>query len=191
MSVTPSNLVQGPAILWFAGFGTAEPADSAVGSAPGGSWADVGGTQGGVNWEVDDTYEDQVVDQVAMPVGARFTKRAVTVTAKLAEATLSNMALALNSQVTQASGSGYATLEPIEGTSATQPTFTALIVDGWAPTLSSGGAARRRLIVRKALSQPKIQLAYAMSGNGVYDVTWSGYYVSSSIKAFHVVDQTA
>lgn len=192
MSINPSNLVQGPAILWFGAFGAVEPLDTAIGTAPNPAvWTDSGATQGGVTWELDDTMEDQVVDQVPMPVGARLTKRALTVTAKLAEASLNNLALAMNHAVTQGSGTGYATLDPVETTSATQPTYTALIVDGWAPLLSSGAAARRRLIVRKTLSQPKIQLAYAMSGNGVYDVTWTGYYVSSSIVAFHTVDQTA
>lgn len=190
-TITPGNLVQGPADVYYGAFGTTEPADAAVGTAPGAGWTGIGGTQGGVNFEVDNTYDQQTVDQLIDPVGARLTKRAIQVTFKIAEATLTNLNLAMNSLMTQGSGTGYSTSDPQTTTSATQPTYSALIVDGWAPALAGGGAARRRVIVRKVLSQAKVQLTYNMTGNAVYDITWTAYYVSPSIPPFHVVDATS
>lgn len=193
MSVTPANLTQGPATVYYGAFGTTEPADSngGVTGAPGAGWTDIGATQGGVTVEVDNTYTEQVVDQLVDPVGARLTKRVIQVTFKVAETTLTNLNTAMNSLMTQASGSGYATADPQTTTSATQPTYTALIIDGWAPTLSSGAAARRRIIVRKLLSQVKTQLSYNMQSNAVYDLTWTAFYVSPSIAPFHIIDATA
>lgn len=193
MAITPFNLTQGSATLYFGQFGTTEPADSAVTSAPGGGWTDVGGTVDGqpVTFEVDLTYTAQGVDQVPEDVGARLTKRVATVTAQLAETTLANMQMAMNYTATTAASGSVATLDPLSSTSATQPTYTALIIDGWAPTLTTGALARRRLIIRKTLSQAKISLAYEKSKMAVYNVTWSSYYISGSINAWHIVEQTA
>jgi hypothetical protein len=193
MSVTPTNIVQGPATLYWGTFGTTEPADSNAGviAAPGGGWTDFGGTQGGVGLEVDSTYGKINVDQLVDPVGARLTARMITVTATLVEATLNNLYQVMNGQAVQSSGTGYATLDPTTTTSATQPTYSGLIIDGWAPTLSSGAAARRRLIVRKVLSEAKVSEKYTLTDQVQYAVTWTAYYVSPSIAPFHIIDQTA
>lgn len=162
-----------------------------VTGAPGAGWTDIGATQGGVIVEVDNTYTPIDVDQLVDPIGARLTKRSIQVTFKAAETTLNNLNVAINSLLTQASGSGYATGDLQTTTSATQPTYSALIIDGWAPTLSSGAAARRRITVRKVLSQAKAQLAYNMQSNNVYDLTWTAFYVSPSISPVHWIDQTS
>lgn len=191
-----ANLVLGPARLYVAPFGSTEPADSAVTpngptNPPSAPWTDVGGTDGGVTFEVDNTYTDLTVDQLTMNVGARLTEMKMTVTAKLAEMTLANLQSALNSIGTTGSGSGYSTLDIPVGSSSTQPSYAALIIDGWAPTLSTGAAALRRVIVRKVLSQVKATLAYDKKTQQMLDCTFTAYYVSSSINPVHVVDQTA
>lgn len=194
MAITPFNLVQGPATLYTGAFGATEPADSAVTSNPNSSvWTDVGGIADGtaVLLEIDLTYSEQGVDQLPMPVGARLTKHAVQITAALAEATLTNMTLSLNQLTTTSVQSGYTTLEPIIAQSSSQPTYTALMIDGWAPTLNTGASARRRVILRKALSASKLALEYEKSKMAIYNTTWVGYYVSGSIQPWHVVDQTS
>jgi hypothetical protein len=196
MAVTVLNLVLGPAQLYAAAFGSSEPADSAitpngVTTPPSTPWVDVGGTDGGVNLEIDSEYTDLTVDQIIMAVGGRLTGITMQVAAKLSEMTLSNMNLALNQIATVTAGSGYSTLDIPVGSSATQPTYSALIVDGWAPMLSSGAPARRRIIVRKVLSQTKVGLAFDKKTQDGYDCTWKTYYVSSSIVPVHVVDQQA
>jgi hypothetical protein len=160
-------------------------------ATPGAGWTDIGATQGGVTVEVDNTYDQLTVDQLVDPVGARLTKRLIQVTFKAAETTLNNLQVAMNSLMSQSSGAGYATADPQTTTSATQPTYAALIIDGWAPTLASGAAARRRIIVRKVISQVKTQLVYNMATNTTYDLTWTAFYVSASIAPFHIIDATA
>lgn len=196
MAVNAANLVLGPARLYVAPFGSTEPADSAVTpngptNPPSAPWTDVGGTDGGVTFEVDNTYTDLTVDQLTMNVGARLTEMKMTVTAKLAEMTLANLQSALNSIGTTGSGSGYSTLDIPVGSSSTQPSYAALIIDGWAPTLTTGAAALRRVIVRKVLSQVKATLAYDKKTQQMLDCTFTAYYVSSSINPVHIVDQTA
>jgi hypothetical protein len=195
MSVNPANLVLGPAKLYVAPFSTSEPADSAVTpngylTPPGGSWVDVGGTDGGITFETDLTYTDLEVDQIIMPVGSRLTAMAMMVTAKLSEMTLTNMSTALNAITTTGSGSGYSTLDITVGSAATQPTYIGMIVDGWAPFTVGGTPALRRIIVRKVLSQAKIQLTFDKKTQDAYDCTFKAYYVSGSINPVHIIDET-
>jgi uncharacterized protein YejL (UPF0352 family) len=185
MAVNAANLVMGPCRLYVAAFGSTEPADSAVTpngptNPPGAPWTDVGGTDGGVTFEADSTYTGLQVDQITMEVGARLTESKISVTTKLSEMTLGNLQTALNNIGITSSG-----------TTSTQPSYSALIIDGWAPMLTTGAPALRRVIVRKVLSQVKATLAYDKKTQQAYDVTWQAYFVSSSINPVHVVDQTA
>lgn len=194
MAVDAFNIVMGPATLYYGAFGATEPADSAVATAPSSAvWTDFGGTADGtdIGLEVDLTYTDLMVDQLVDAVGSRLTKRLMQVTASLEEATLQNMLAAQNQLGTLGSGSGYATFDPITAQSSTQPTYTALIIDGWAPTLNTGASARRRIIVRKCLSATKLSMSFEKSKPSLFATTWTGYYVSNSISPFHVVDQTS
>lgn len=187
MSVTTANLVLGPAKLYSGAYGAVEPADTAVNSAPAASaWSDVGGTMGGVAIAIDQTYTELEVDQIIDSVGRRLTKREMTVTTSLAEPTLNNLSLILNGG-TQASGSGYASYDPLTASSATQPTYIALLADGWAP----GGAFNRRLIVRRCLSTAKTEFLYKKDGQSVFAATFNVHYVSSTVTPFHIVDQTS
>lgn len=195
IGVNSNNLVLGPARLYVAAQGAAEPADSSV--TPTGYltppssavWTDVGGTDGGVTLEVDSTYTDLQVDQIIMNVGARLTDLKITVSAKLAEVTLANLNQSLNLIGITGSGSGFQTLEIPVTSAASQPTYAAMIIDGWAPLTTAGTPALRRAIVRKVLSQTKATLAYDKKSQQMYDCTWTAYYVSSSINPVHVVDE--
>jgi hypothetical protein len=197
MGVNASNLILGPAKLYVGAFGATEPADSTV--TPNGPttppsnavWTDVGGTEGGVSFTADTTYTNLVVDQIIMNVGARLTELKMGITAKLAETTLNNLSYTLNQITSSGSGSGYATQDIVVGNSSSQPTYVALIIDGWAPLLSSGAAALRRIIVRKVLSQVKVSLMYDKKTQASYAATFEAFYVSNSINPVHIVDQTA
>lgn len=196
LSVNASNLVLGPARLYVAAFGATEPADTTVTpdgvtTPPASPWVDVGGTDGGATFEVDTTYTDLSVDQIIMNVGSRLTDLKMTVTTKMSEMTLANLTTALNSITTSASGSGWASEDVVVTSAASQPTYAALIIDGWAPSLSTGASALRRVIVRKVLSQAKVTLAYDKKTQQSYDCTFNAYFVSNSVNPCHVVDQTA
>ncbi len=195
MAITPTNLVQGPATVYVGLFGTTEPADTnaALIAAPGAGWTDVGGIADGTSviLETDLTYGDLGVDQLVMPVGGRLTKMAVSVAAQLAEATLPLYQTAMNQLATINPLTGITTLDPIVAQSSSQPTYAAILVDGWAPTLSSGASARRRMIIRKCLSSSKIGMEFEKSKMATYNTSWTAYWVSSSIAPYHIQDQTA
>jgi hypothetical protein len=197
IAVNASNLVLGPARLYVAPYGSAEPLDSAV--TPNGTitppsasvWTDVGGTEGGVIFEAETTYTALDVDQIIMNVGARLTGMKMMITTKLAEVTLGNLNNVLNQITQQGAGTGYQTLDITVTTSASQPIYTAYIIDGWAPYLSSGFPALRRIIMRKVLSQVKVSLSYDKKGQASYGTTLQAYYVSGSINPVHIIDQLA
>ena len=191
MSVTVSNLILGPGTLYTGLFGAVEPLDANVNVAPPtSSWTDVGGTLNGLTLSVDQTFTELMVDQLVDSIGRRLTKREFTVSTQLAEPTLANLSLALNGS-TQTSGAitsagTYQTVEPLFATSATQPTYIALLIDGYAPA-----SFRRRVIVRRSLSTANVTTDMDKSKQTVFTVTFNGHYVSSAIAPLHVVDQVS
>jgi hypothetical protein len=197
VAINPNNVCQGPAVLYWNAFGAAEPPDTnaAVTQPPNvtGSpnWTDFGATTGGVVFGLAHTYGQIKADQVVDPIGARLTARAITVTVGLLEATLNNLYVAMNQAAIQNTLAGVTTLDPTTGTSATQPTYIGMIIDGWAPTLATGVAARRRIIVRKVLDDVKASAKYDMTNQVTWDCTFTAYYVSPTIAPFHIQDQTA
>ena len=196
LSVNAANLVLGPAKLYVAPFGTTEPLDTAVtpsgvGSNPGGAWIDVGGTDGGVGFMVNNTYTNLVVDQLIMPVGARLTDMAMSITTKMAEITLANLNTTLNNICSTGGGSGYSTMDIQVGTSATQPSYLAMIIDGWAAQLNTGLPALRRIIVRKLLAEVKVSMTYDRKTQQSLDVTFAAYFVSGAVNPVHIIDEIA
>lgn len=190
MAVNTTNLIQGPATLYSGAFGATEPADTAVNTTPQASaWTDCGGTQDGVKLSVDQTYSELEVDQITLRVGSRLTKADYTIETTLAEVTLANLAFVLNGG-TQATGAGFASYDPNVASSATQPLYTAMLFDGWAPLLPSGGAARRRVIARKVLSTDSVEAAYTKDKQTVLAAKFSCHYVSGAVTPIHIVDQT-
>lgn len=194
MAVNPNNVVQGPATIYWGQFGTTEPADTnaALVASPGAGWTDMGATTGGVSVTIEHTYGQIKADQLVDTIGARLTGRVITVAVSLLEATLNNLLVAMNQAANIATpASGISTFDPVTATSATQPTYTALLIDGWAPLLGSGGAARRRFIVRKLLSDVKASAKYDLVTQVTWDCSFTAYYVSNSIAPFHIQDQTS
>lgn len=189
MAVTTTNLVQGPAELFVAQFGATEPADTAAALAidPPAPWTCIGATTKGVTLTFDQTYDILNVDQIPDNVGARMSARSVTVATQMAELTLQNLAVALNGG-TVASATGVQTYDPLTGDSSTQPVYNALIIDGWAPVGASGVPVKRRVILRKVLSTKGAELVYDKTDMAVYKVTLSCFYVSASVKPFHIVE---
>jgi hypothetical protein len=180
----------GPATLYYGAFGATEPADSAVSIPPSSaSWTDFGATNGGVTFELDQTYTSLTVDQLVDPVGARLTARAISVVATLDEVTVANMYQVMNNLATTNTQSTYVTLDPLTTNSATQPTYQALLIDGWAPTLNTGFPARRRIIIRKTLADTKLAMKFDKPNRAEFAATWTSYYISTSVAPFHVVDQ--
>lgn len=194
MGVTVTNLIQGPATLYkgtqYTGAytQTPEPGDSSISSAPAASgWTDLGGTQDGVNLEVNREYAELEVDQIVDVPERRLTKREIAIATNLAEATLENLALIANEATTAVTtGSGFKTFIPTNSSAATQPTYVPIILDGYAPS-----QYRRRVIGRRMLSVDPIQAAYRKDGQTMWNVRWAGHYVSESLAPYKVIDQTS
>ena len=194
MAINVLNLCQGPADLYVAPAGTAEPLDSAAtiaGGPPGVGWVGVGGTLGGITFEQDDNYDDMTVKQLPLAIGARRTAQSISVRTQMREATLTNLSLAMNSLVSLATLGSYSTADPTGLQLVTQPVYSALIFDAWAPQLANGGQARRRIIVRKVIAKPKVTLYAEQEKGQMYDVVWQAFFVSPSIRPWHWIDQTA
>lgn len=179
MPVTTTNLIQGPATLYIGAFGVAEPLT--VADAPGAGWTDVGGTKEGVELSVAKEFAVLEVDQLIDEVGRTVTKRTVSIKTSLAEATLANLAHALNEAAPAAQ-----VLEPTADLTSFSPAYKAILLDGIAP-----GGFRRRIIVRKALSTDSVASAYKKDGMTLVPVTFTGHYVSASIKPYKIEDATA
>lgn len=186
MSVTVTNAAQGPGTLYSAAFGATEPLDTEINvTPPASTYTDLGGTQDGVKFTVDQTYSEMDFDQVVDRVGSRLTKRDFMVETSLAEVTMANFSFALNGG-TAASGSGYKSFEPSFATSATQPTYTSVIIDAYAEN-----SYRRRIIVRKVLSVDATEMSYTKDKQTVFPVKFAAHYVSAAIAPIHITDATS
>lgn len=195
MAIQPLNVVMGPATVYYAPFGSTEPAYSAIGSPPNSAvWTDVGATadNSSVLLEVEHSLTDIRAEQLIDPLGARVSKRVIQVTVTLEEATLQNLNLAMNQLATISPGTGYTVLDPITSITSVQPNYQAIMIDGWAPTTGTTEVeCRRRMIIRKCLSSSKADLEYEKTKAVLFHTTWTGYWVSSSVAPFELVDQTS
>lgn len=183
MTVTSTNLILGPASLYYGEVGATEPSNIATAPASG-DWTDVGGTLDGVNIAINAEYTEMMVDQIVDRVGSRLTSRAPAVETNLAEGTLTNLAWAMNNSA-PVTGSGSTHILELDQTdSGEEPLYKALIIDGRAP-----GGKRRRIIIRKTLSTENVEFAYKKDEQTVFAATFTGHYVSSSIKPIKIIDQ--
>lgn len=190
--ITVTQLIQGPGTFYLgaqyttAYTTTAEPADAAVNTTPQASaWTDVGGTQDGVTIEVAREYAELEVDQVVDIPDRRLTKREFSIATNMAEPTLENFAK-IHNESAPTSASGYKTYEPGNTSAAVQPTYCAVLFDGYAP-----GQFRRRIIGRRMLSVDPVSFAYKKDTQTVFNVKWAGHYVSSTIAPYKIIDQTS
>lgn len=191
MAASATNLIAGPATLWTGLFGVTEPADTAVASAPGAGWADLGGTDDGVTLTVSREYMKLRMDQTIDAPGRRLTERDITLATNLAEGTLENMSLALAQSGTalDTGGTGATAFEAmdIEGDdSGVEPDYIAILLDGRAPN-----GKKRKVIGRKALSVEEVEVAYKKDEQTFIPVTFALHWVSTSIRPMRIIDSTA
>lgn len=199
MAVTPYNVIQGPARMFVAPYPvanidnylTADPSVTPVLSSDG--FVDVGGTTGGVTVELDETIGNIVVDQILDPVGGRTTARTIQVTTTFMETHVANLQLALNggTSTNNQTGDNYIGFDLSTQTSATQPLYSTIIVDGWGATVQDTSApTTRRFVMQKVLSAPKISQKFNMADQATVAVTFTAYYVSPTISPFSLREST-
>ena len=178
MTVTTTNLIQGPALIFIGTFGVTEPLT--VATAPGTGWVNAGGTKDGIELTITKEFAPLEVDQVIDQVGHTVVKRIVQVKTSLAEGTLANLAHALSETAPVGN-----VLEPGSDLAAFTPTYRAVLLDGIAP-----GGFRRRVIVRRVLSTDAVGVAYKKDGMTLVPVTFTGHYVSPTIRPYRIEDAT-
>lgn len=188
-----TNLIQGTGTLYIGAFGATEPADGEIHNPPAsGTWTDVGFTKDGVSLSVSHDQSELDVDQIIDIVGTRITKREIKVSTSLAEPTLDNLLYVLNggtvtdNNTSAASGTSGTDLYEPDTDLTGDPTYRALIFDGYAPN-----GMVRRVVVRKVLSVAAFEAQYTKDNQTVFSVEFKAHYVSDSIKPFKIVDQTA
>lgn len=187
MSVTVTNVLMGACDVYVGAFGATEPTDGTW-TAPGVAWTDAGGTSGGVKFTVNMDFKELEVDQVPDSVGVRMTGRKIMVETTMAESTLANIKSLMNGG-TATTGSGFAKFEPLSSTAAFQPTYSSLLLRGYAPGATSTWI--RHFIVRKVLSTDGFSVEMAKDKQQGLTVKWQGFYVSPSIQPFAIIDQTS
>lgn len=174
----------------FSATGANEPALSAINVAPQASaWTYTGFTSDGLTITINQTFSEMRVDQLADRVGTKLTERELAIQANLAEATLANLVLGLNGgTVTTASGYGY--YEPVYDGTELQPTYIAVLFDGYAPASAAGVSKRRRVILRKAISTENVESAYKKDELTLVPVTFTSHYVSDTVAPFRIIDES-
>jgi len=183
------DLVQGPALVYVADYGTPEPTD--MSSLNPAVWTSLGGTLGGVEIVISQTLEDKAktVQQPDSSMG-RYVKRSMTAKMNLAEVTLQNLLYAANvGSVT--SGAGYSYFLPGTVDRATPLTYKTVIIDGWAPAkdVNSQVTKRRRLIMRKCLSTDSSVVSYSKEKQTTQSVLWTVHGISDSVTPFKIIDE--
>lgn len=190
MGVTATNLLMGAGTLYYGTFGATEPTDAAVNASPAASaWTDMGATDGGVKFNIDQKFSTLTCDQLIDDVGSRLTSRQVMFSTNLAEPTLTNLTIAINGG-TSASGAGYSSLDPLNTTFAAQVPYFAAMLDGFAPGPANSNF-RRRVLIRKAVNTAKVDSEYSKDKQTFIPVEFKSHYVSPNITPFRWIDQTS
>lgn len=187
-TVTKTDVLAGPAQL-FVGLanGVVWPLPAEINSSPtlSGGWKDVGATSGGLTTTVTQTMFQMFVDQVPDLLGNRVTQRIVAVNTSLAQATLDNMAYAVNASP-PLSGTGYSKrLDLTPGQPAMFPVDLAIIVDGYAP----GTNKKRRFWARIVNSIEAVASAQTKDGLVLIPVTFNALYVDSTTSPATWIDE--
>lgn len=193
MAVTSTNIIAGPATLWRADFGAAEPLDTAVATAPAAPFVDVGGTDDGVVLNAETEWFKKRMDQTLMAPGSVPTSLEMSVATNLTEGTLENLALYFNlaSSAILTGGTGatawralnVGALDP-----GAEPNYSAIIMRGRGV---GNGGKMRNFILRKTLSIESLEAAYKKDDQWMIPVTFGVHWVSTSITPVRVVDDAS
>jgi len=157
VTLTVSNVVlPAPVRVYIGPESTAAPANSiSKGTAWGGSWVEVGLTEGGATLKTEVEKYEVMVDQYNAPVKDFITKQTAQITFAVAESTLTQLKQAIGFG-TVTSGSTESTL----GVAATDgiPTYYAVGFEIYAPGATSSNSWYRRVIIWKGSPQAGVEL---------------------------------
>lgn len=137
MAKTPFNIIAGPAFVYVAPVATAFPSIDT--DPPGGSWALLGRTEGGVNVAHNESVTPLRIDQLTGPVKLIRTEETLVITFGLAEIDLEAYAYVLNSATVTdtAAGSGTAGHRAIPLYMGPDVALLAMLVRGPSPYMDA------------------------------------------------------
>lgn len=184
------QVIMGAATMYNGLYQATEPTDAAVNTTPQASaWTNTGFTNDGASIMLNQEFATMTVDQISDIIGRKMTQRDVQVKTNLAEATLENLTLGLNSG-TITTGSGFKKYTPVFNGNELQPTYFAVMLDGFAPASAAGVSKRRRFILRKCLSIDNIEVAYKKGDMTLVPVTIGCHYIDTTTAPFVIIDET-
>lgn len=187
------QVVMGAGSMYTGPFQATEPLDTAVNVAPQASaWTDTGFTNDGLSLMLNQEFATMTVDQVSDILGRKMTQRDVQVKTNLAEVTLENLTLGLNSGTitTGAGPAAWKKYTPVFSGAELQPNYFASILDGYAPSSPAGVSKRRRLIMRRCLSIDNVEVAYKKDELTLIPITLGCHFVDGSTAPFLIIDET-
>lgn len=189
------NLILGPAQVYIGTFGAVVEPGATSGDFSGSSWTptsgwtDLGFTNGGVTLNLQKEYTPLEVDQITSTPHSVVTSESYEVTTSLAEGTLENLVLAMNDGVIDTSTPGVKKYKPVDSVAGRPTGYKALLLVGTGTAADlSVGARRRFVLVRKVLSTAGISVAYSKTDQQVFEVTFTGHYVSSAVRPYEIMD---
>lgn len=193
MAPSSTNIIAGPATLYVATFGAAEPLDTETSGAPAAPWTDAGGTDDGVTLNAETEWFAKRMDQVTMTPGRVPTSLEISVATNLVEGTLENLASALNipASAIETGGTGataWRALDVGEVLPGDEPSYRAIIMRGRGV---GNGGKMRNFICRKVLSIESVESAYKKDDQWLIPVTFGLHWVSSSIAPMRIVDDAS
>jgi hypothetical protein len=160
----PFQILAGPADVYLAATGTAFPK---VNEAPGGSWTNIGRTEGGVNVQHSNTVQLITSDQTTGPIKALRTDEGLEISFSLIELTLENYAKVLNNAtVTEAAAPNRKTIQLHQGYNVA---LFAMLVRSYSPYGAFNGQYQVPVVCQT--DQP--QVAYTKQDKAVLASTWT------------------
>jgi hypothetical protein len=161
----PYQILAGPADVYLAATGTAFPA---VNASPGGSWTNIGRTEGGVNVQHSNTVQMITSDQNTGPIKALRTDEGLEVSFSLIELTLENYAKVLNG-ATVTAAAGPPAIKTIQLHQGYNVALFAMLVRSYSPYGAFNGQYQVPVVCQT--DQP--QVAYTKQDKAVLASTWT------------------
>lgn len=177
MSVTPGNVIQSRDFGVFRQPYTstnAMPADSAAQTSPGGSWADMGGVDGGLDVRMSATYEDVHVDQNIYPIYTIGTAGDIHMVTNIAELTPQNLQFATGQGqlATVAAGSGTRGHTELKISGTIDVNYFSVL---YQIKNAAGDEEDIRILLRRGIPKGSPQPKFSGTGKAVIPMDVQGY----------------
>lgn len=186
MTRLASEVLIGPGTLYTAPYGTAFPLDPSV--TPAGTWVEIGYSEEGWSFNVENTQEDVEVAEELDPIDILRTKRDVHVVGVAAQANLENIKTALGSG-TIATSAGPPAVKTYTPGDTDALTKLAVLLRVSAPTVA-GAAKVRDIKIPRAIPVSAVELSYKKAPDKASIAVDFRVVKEAGVALFTIVDLT-